>query len=311
METKTVKHNPVVFYLQILVYTLIAIVLRVIATAPLAALVVDTIPAWAALLCPVLWIFVIMPLRFSFGDAMAQGKAERVFDYRRAFSFAEYGEKLTQSLLHALHVAKWGLPLALMGVLAFYWYNEVDALTVLQTVTAMGRFTCEATCAVANLFGAGMTVPANTLMEGVFTVLGIVGLGAAVWALGVVRNSATRYIWSIAPDTNHKLAVEVRRRLLGRRWAQLAVGLVNLLLMVPAWIVALLPLKDVFSSLSTKLMMAITTGAGFSGDLSGTFLPIAVSFCVLYLLVLPIRRWLTASFAVHESGRKVQTAPEA
>lgn len=311
MEPKTVKHNPLLFYLQILLYTLTALLLRVVSIAPLAALVVDSVPSWAALLCPVMWIFVLLPLRFSFGDAMAQGKEKRFFDFRLAFSLADYGEKLKQSLLHALHAAKWGMPLAAMGVLAFYWYNEVDALTVLQTITAMGSFASQVVCAVANLFGAGMAVSANTLMDGVFVVLGIVGLGVAVWGLGVVRNSATRYIWSVATRQDRKPEVEVRRRLLGRRWTQLVVGLINLALLVPFWVLSVSRLKEAFGDLSTQLMMSIASGAGLNVDLTGAFLPIVLYFCLLYLPFVPVRRWLTASFALYVPGRKVQAGSEA
>ena len=311
MEKTTVKQNPLLFYLRMFLYTLIALVLRLAALAPLAARVVDRLPSWLALLCPVLFLFVVMPLRFSFGDAMAQRRGERFFDFRRAFSLADYGEKLSQSLMHALHVAKWGLPLAAMGLLAFYWYQTVDALTVFQTVTEMGRLASQTACTVANLFGAGMTPPANTLMDGVFVVLGIVGAGVAVWAWGAVRNSATRYIWAIAVREDRTPAVELRRRLRGRRWAQLGIGLINLALMVPFWSLTAARFKDALSILSTQLMMSIAAGTALQMDSSEHFLPVAVYFCTLYLPLLPIRRWLTASFALRERSRKADAAPEA
>jgi len=298
------SQNAFLFYLHMFLSLLIALAVRVIAFAPLAALVVDSLPAWAALLCPVLVIFVVLPLRFSFADAMACRKGERHFAFGRAFSFRDYGEKLSQSLLHALHVLKWGIPLALMGVLAYYWYSNVDALTLLKTVTEMGRVASQAVCAVANVFGAGLVPAANTLMDGVMVVLGIVGVGIGVWAYGAVRNSATRYIWAAAVREDRVPATEVRRRLMGRRWEQLGVGLINLLLFLPFVVMTALQLKETVSGLSTQLMMAIASGSLPSVDLTSEALPILGWFCLLYLPILPIRRWLTAAFALRERKQK-------
>ena len=59
------SQNAFLFYLHMFLSLLIALAVRVIAFAPLAALVVDRLPSWLALLCPVLFLFVVMPLRFS------------------------------------------------------------------------------------------------------------------------------------------------------------------------------------------------------------------------------------------------------
>ena len=107
----TVKNNPFVFYLRMLLCVILQLAIRVVTFAPLACLVVDGLPVWGVLLCPVLLIFVVLPLRFSFAEAVVL--KQNGFSFARAFSFADYGEKLKQSGLHALHVLKWGLPLYL------------------------------------------------------------------------------------------------------------------------------------------------------------------------------------------------------
>lgn len=198
MQQNAGKQSPFIYYLRVLLYMFVALLMRLAAFAPLACLF--AFPAgspfrWLALACPVLVIFVILPLRYSFAEALVQRK-ERGFSLDVALNMHTYGEKLTESLMHAVHVLKWGLPLAVMLGYAYYWYKDVDALTLLKTVTAIGKGWMNAWCAAGNfffgLFGSAnrLAVPANTLMEGVYVVLALVALGALVWLYGAVRNSA-------------------------------------------------------------------------------------------------------------------------
>lgn len=303
----TVKTNPFVFYLRMLVYVIAQLVIRAVTFAPLACLVVDTLPVWGALLCPALMIFVVLPLRFSFAEAVAFG--QQGFSFGKAFSFADYGEKLKQSLLHALHVLKWGLPLAALCGYAYYWYSEVDALTVLKTITAIGEWWTGLCAAVAGFFGAEAVAPAAAMMDGVLVVMGVVALTIVVWMYGAVRNSATRYIWAQANQQDRNVKAEVRRRLRGRRWAQLGVAVINLVLWAPFVGFTLYSLMDAVSSLSSQLMMLVA-GSLPKLDLSGEVKPLILSFALLYLPLLPVRRWLTASFAVRERKASASAAAQ-
>jgi len=310
MQQTAYRQNAVVYYLCLLAYTVLALVLRAAAFAPLAALVVGDWP-WLAILCPLILIFVVLPLRFSFAEALVGKPGERVFRFSQAFSFADYGEKLSQGFTHALHVLKWGLPLAVLCVLGVYWYQEVDALSVLQTVTEIGKTVSIVTSAIARLFD-GSTVPnANTLMDGVFAVLGVAGLAVALWVYGAVRNSATRYIWVVASRLDRTPRIEVRRRLIGRRWAQLGVGLINLLLMIPFAVVTLCAAKSALEGLSSQLLMAIASGSLPSVDFTGALAPMALAFALLYLPLVPVRRLITARFAVRERKQKARAAQNA
>lgn len=206
MQQTAVAHNPFTFYLRTLLYMFVALFLRLVALAP-AGVPVFVSPGIApeAAFAPV-------P-----GDAGAADSAAALFlrrgagaaDKGRRFSFdtalgmGNYGEKLSESLLGALHVAKWGLPLLAMLLYAYYWYKEVDALTLLKTLTELGRGWSGMWCAVANFFlglvgGTPLAAPQNTLMEGVTAVLAALGLGVLVLLYGAVRNSAARYVWVVA-----------------------------------------------------------------------------------------------------------------
>ena len=292
------KQNPLVFYLWMLLYMLLALLIRAAAFLPLLAVASGSAFKWLWVLCPVVLIFLVLPLRYSFAEALVQRPGERRFCLTEAFSVRHYGEKLTESLLHALHVLKWGIPLAALLVYAMYWYSEVDALTVLQSMTALGAGWASLRVGVANLFGANAAVPANTLMDGLFVIGLIVLLAVLIWIYGAVRNSANRYSWVLATRSEFSPRSELRRRMIGRRWKQLGVAVINFLLWIPFLLVAGKALKNAVSDLSTMLMMAITTGSLPAVDLAGAVVPLIAAFFGLYLTLLPVRRWLTASFVM-------------
>lgn len=304
MNQTTAKQNPFVFYLCMLAYMVLALLVRVIAFAPLYCLTLEGGLKWIALLCPVLLMFFVLPLRYSFAETVVPTRNGRFFDFKTAFGFSNYGEKLTESLMHALNVLKWGIPLAALLGYAYYWYTGVDALTVLQSVTELGAWGSGLWCKVLGFFGVEAVPSMNTMMDGVFVVLIVLAIGILIWMYGAVRNSASRYIWVLATRSDRAPRVELRRRLRGRRMAQLGVAILNLILWAPFVLMVVKSLKGVVSDLSSVLMMAVMSGSMPSVDLASAVAPLAVAFFALYLPLLPVRRWLTAAFAAHERRRK-------
>lgn len=293
--TETKKQNAIVFYVRMLAYALIGLALRVAVLLPLASLFV--FEGWMralALLCPVLAVFAVLPLRYSFAQAMV--KQPRRFSFDTAFSFAHYGEKLKQGLIHALHVIKWGIPMAALLAGAYYCYTAIDALTIFQTIDELGN-----TC--AGVLGLST---ANNFMLGIGAVGAVLGLGVVIWVWGVVRNSASRYIWASAISTDRIPRAEMRRRLNDRRMPQLGVAIVNLILWIPFLWVSACALKGALSDVSTLLMMAITTGELPKLDLMSAAVPVAGAFFALYLPLLPLRRWNTAAFAMRKPRVKAE-----
>ncbi len=304
------KQNAFVFYLRVLLYVLIALVLRVIAFAPAACLFVcEGWMRWLAVLCPVLVIFGVLPLRWSFAQAITA--QPRCFSFDTAFSFSHYGEKLKESLLHALHVIKWGIPLAAMFAGAYYCYTQVDALTLYQTINDLGNTCAQVMNNAANWLaglagGTAVVMNSNNFMLGVGAVAAVFGLGVLIWLWGAVRNSASRYIWAIAASTDRVPHAEMRRRLHERRLRQLGIALVNLVLWIPFLFVTYGAVKNAMSDASTMLMMAITTGELPAVDLIAVVLPVAGAFLALYLPLLPLRRWNTAAFALRKRRIKAE-----
>ena len=315
MQHTTAKHNPLTFYLRMLLYMFVALLLRLLALAPLACLFV--FPAGSplkllALLCPVLLVLLVLPLRYSFAEAMVRRDGRRYFSFDTALNLGNYGEKLAESLLHAAHVIKWGIPFFAMLIYGYYWYKEVDALTLLSTLTQLGRGWTNTWCSVANFFlglvgGAQLTPPQNTLMDGVAAVLAVLGLGVAVWLYGAVRNSAARYVWAYANRNDHSPRKELRRRLRGRRLAQLGVSLINLVLWIPFAIVAVTAVKGAVSGAAEALMAAITQQGSAGLDMAAAVVPLLAAFVCLYMPLLPIRRILTAAFALWDHHPKARS----
>lgn len=298
--TENKKQNAFVFYVRTLAYTLIALALRAAVLAPLACLFV--FEGWKrglAVLCPVLAVLVVLPLRASFAQAMM--KTPRSFSFDTAFSFANYGEKLKLGLLSVLRVVLWGIPMALLLAGAYYCYTMVDALTIFQTINDLGN-------GCAGLFGLST---ANNFMLGVGAVGAVLGLGVVIWLWGVMRGSANRYLWAEAIRTGCSPRTEIRRLLKGRRLAQLGAAIVNLMLWIPFLLTIGCALKGAVSDASTMLMMAITAGVLPKLDLVNAALPVAAAFALLYLPLLPLRRWNTAAFAARKPRAKAEKKAEA
>lgn len=306
------KQNAFVFYVRTLIYTLMALGLRLIAAAPLTCLFVfDDWKRWLAALCPVMVILGLLPLRYSFAQAMTA--KPRHFSFDTAFSFSHYGEKLREALIHDLHVIKWGIPLAIMLAAAGYAYTQVDALTLFQTINDLGNFCGEALAKaagwLAGLTGAdsvAVVTNANNFMLGVMAVAAVFGLGVLIWLWGAVRNSASRYIWAVAASTDRVPHAEMRRRLQGRRLKQLGLAILNLILWIPFLYVSAGALKGAVSDASTMIMMAITTGQLPTADLVAAAVPVAGAFALLYLPLVPLRRWNTAAFAARKPRIKAE-----
>lgn len=313
------QQSPLTFYLRTLLYAIIGLFLRVLTFAPLACLAFPAESPWRylAILCPVLFLFLLLPLRFSFADALVQDGHKRYFSFDTALSLSRYGEKLGESLLHALNVLKWGIPLALLLVYYFYCYSTMDVLSLFRSIPQLGTTATTIWYGIANfflhLFGSSETlvVTGTQWTNGLYVILGGVGLGLLVMLYGAMRNSATRYIWALASHTERNLRSETRRRLRGRRGRQFLMAMVNLVLWVPFGVALFPVLTDVAADLSTALMNSLTTGKLNLPDLSSALAPLLFAFFVLYLPLLPVRRYLSAFFATkrirHAAPKKPAT----
>lgn len=310
------KHNPLVFYLRVMLYVLMALILRIVTFAPLAFLIIPSdlpLLPWLSLLCPILFFFILLPLRFSFADALVQARDTRRFGFDEAFSLRRYADKLKGSLLHALNILKWCIPLAAVGVYV-YLQKDTDVSSLMGQLGDLGRWSANMVWGVSSFVNGlfGKAAPEEKLggmMEGILVLGVFIAFLMLIIALGAMRNSATRYVWAYAFQNHRNPHTENRRRVTNRRWAQLGFALVNLALWVPFGIgLSKVLVKDMFSEFAYQLMMfmsGVPMDFSFLAPMVGRML---FAFFVLYLPFLPIRRMVTAFFSA-KSIRAAQHKP--
>ncbi|NLO84532.1 MAG: hypothetical protein GX096_03760 [Clostridiales bacterium] len=306
--------NYVTYYLRILLYMFSAFILYLLACAPLASLFIFDEGSmfrnlW--LLTPVLFIFLILPLRFSFADALVQDSpVDRKFLFDKAFSFNSYIKKFDESMLHLLNVIKWGIPFFAATGGFLYCYFGMGFSEMISLIIKVGEGLTGIWHAIANffitLFGSIHTLGAgsNPMLVGISAILVLIGITILIWLYGIVRNSATRYIWVIAKRKGRGIRQEVKSRLKGRRLEQFLVSLLNLVLLLPFLLVVAYSMRGVLSDLSTTSMLAIARMDFSVLSYADAVAPLLLAFFLLYLPLLPARRYLTAAFAVRGNRRQ-------
>lgn len=310
-------HGPVWHYLAALLYAFVMCLAYAVAFVPLAALLAfpqGSALKYLALLCPALLYLVILPLRFSFAQALTDRYRSIPFSLQTAFGFSLYGEKVAEGFVYTLHMLKWAIPLALSGGALYYLYANTETFTqAVIDVTALGRAVINVWNGAVNffsgLFGGGQAIVSGGFGEGLLTLFAVAALGALLILWGAVRNSAYRYIWAEATELDKNPRFEARRSLRGRRWAQLGVALINLALLSPA-LVALYLFTAPKEAISEITMRFADIMAGES-ELPVIVIPygkIAVVFLACYLPLLPLRRMITASFATARLRRASASA---
>lgn len=308
--------SPLVFYLITLLTVFIISLLYVISFAPLLALIVfekGSFWQYLAFLCPIALIFFILPLRFSFAQALTSRYHHIPFSLRTAFNPSLYGEKLAEGLLYALHIIKWMLPLLAAGGVLYYLYTDTDVFTLVKGVTDFGAAVTAVWNGfihfIAGIFGSTKDVLPGGIVEGVFAILGILCACLLFLLWGIVRNSAFRYIWAEATELDKNPRYEARRSLRGRRFAQLGVALINLVLLAPALIVLyqIIEPKQAIEDIAMQFADAIV--AETLAEITIPYGKLAVVFFGCYLPFLPLRRIITAHFATVRIRKQVR-APE-
>ena len=312
---RPVKHNPVTFYFRTLLYMFIGLLLRIAAFLPLVCLFVfpgGSVFRYGALLCPALLLFLILPLRFSFAEAMTEYLHTQYFSFNTALSTDRYTEKLTGGLFYLLSIAKWAIPLvAFLGYI--YWMlSAANATFVLEAISGIGKsvtaIVMYVVVFVQNLFGnASTTKAAGGMVEGFYTLFAAIGLGGLIWLIGIVRNSASRYLRASTQQEGHRYCRETNRCVSERRGKQFLVAMLNMVVLLPFLYVAATSLRGTASDLAMAGLAAISTKTLAVPDFAAAAAPLFFAFLGIYMPLLPVRRYCTAAFAV----KALRMAPSA
>ena len=252
---------------------------RALALVPLLALVFfqkgDPMQ-YIALLTPILYVFIVFPLRYSMGEAMERALSGETFASARLISFKGYGQKLKAVLMQCLYVLPWALPLFLGLAAGWYLlYQVTDGTEVLRMLRDFGR-----------VFGEGAGI-----MEAMYAVIAFLGLLFLVLLYGMMRNGMVRFVWLSSGATYQKARTQMLLRLKGRRTGQFFVGLVQSVLMLPV----LLPAGYMGYRLLrefSKYMRLNLANLQEPQMLAG----IVLVFLLLYLPLLPLRKILQAQY---------------
>ena len=260
---------------------LIAIVLRLIALCPLLALAFAAPGSplrYAALLSPGLYVFLILPLRYSLGEAMAHALSGGSFATGRLLSLRGYGEKLKAALAQGLRLLPWGLPFLVgAGIGLFYWHG--NGIVFLQALQRMGR-----------LLG-----PEAGFVEGIFIIALLGGLLLLVLLLGMMRQGMLRFVWASCGGKYRRAREEMQKRLAGRRLGQFGIGLLQGILALP---VALPGAYLGYRLLRLYLLSPKEVGAFLAQPL--VLWGAVAALFLLYYPLLPLRRVLSALFVAGE-----------
>ncbi len=232
-----------------------------------------------ALLAPVLYMFVVFPLRYSMGEAMEQALDGQAFSTVRLISFRGYGQKMKAVLMQALRLLPWALPL-IAGLAAGWYmlYQVEDGTTVLRMIIDLGR-----------VFGKEYGI-----MQGMYVIAAFAGLLFLVLLYGMMRNGMLRFVWLSAGKKYTPVRREMLRRLKGRRVGQLLISLMQSVLLLPVLLPAIYMGYRLLREYA-KYMRIDLTNLQEPQMLIG----IILVFVLLYLPLLPLRKMLQAAYIRH------------
>jgi hypothetical protein len=299
-NTDLIRHST---YFPIIGYVLIALLVRIIALCPL--LLLWAIPVgwsikWLSILCPVLIIILVLPMRFSFARAMMTAAQSGTFSIWRALRLTQYRRKLQASLRHALRILCWGFPFLFMLGWSYYIIAFMDVFAAIRILATFGEGVVTALSTIVNfIIGiiAGNTVQwTGGFTEGLYAVSGIAILTLLIFLWGIWRCSLYRYLWATESSKTRNSQIRIRKALRGYRWKQFTEGLYNIVLWLPTMFFLLLIVLSIYEQIVGLVTTYINTNTipPISFPKSVVFLGVIGLF--VHLLILPVRRSVTADF---------------
>ncbi len=255
------------------------VAIRLAALSPLLTLVFckeGSSLRYLSLLTPVLYLFVVLPLRYSMGEAMHYALKGDSFATPRLVMFHGYGKKLGAVLMQALHLLPWALPL-IAGLFAGWYmmYKVEDGTMVLRMVISLGK-----------IFGEE-----HGFMEGAYLIVVFFVLLTLPLLYGMVRNGMLRFLWKQSGGNYAVARKEMLRRLKGRRGGQFCVAVIQGLLLLPV----LLPSGYMGYRLLRDFVKSMRLNLSQLAEPQMLWGLLAV-LILLYLPLLPLRKVLQAYF---------------
>ena len=298
-NTESIKLST---YIPMVGYVLIALLVRAVVCSPLILLKAaepGSVLAWLAILCPVLIVALVLPLRFSFAEEAIATMQNGVFSIRQALSLARYKEKLLAGIKHALRVLCWGIPLLLVLAGLYYLLVWMDVFATVRLITTFGKTAASVFSGIggffAGLFGGSGVQLDYGFREGIYVMVGIGVVAIMILLWGAWRCSVYRYLWAYRTRNGAGYSVKIKAAMRENRGRQLLTGMYNAFLCLPSLALALLISLTIYSKIMEFIIVLYNEGIMQPIAIStGEWVLLAVGL-VLHLLILPVRRSVSAN----------------
>jgi len=136
-------------------------------------------------------------------------------------------------------------------------------------------------------------------MEGIYAILGIAAFALLVFLWGIWRCSLYRYFWAIEITKSKNTHIRMRPLLRSNRWKQFTCGLYNLFLWLPTFFFAFLAILSIHKEIAQMISTLFETKTLIPIIIPQEVILIGVIGLIFHLLILPIRRSMTAHLVSH------------
>ena len=243
---------------------LLQIVLRLMAAAPLLALVTKEIQ-WVALLSILLYLLIVPVARQNMAEAMQDAIAGGPLFSVKLISCENYGRKFLRGLKQALLMLLWAALFIAATIVAYWAYaGEIDAFTLVRVLMNLGG---------------------GSFMNGIKLVLVIYAATALPIVIGCAFHSGTR----------HAIALGDKKLIRGHRLGVVAVWLLGLVALLPFFGAVAYVGMDFVSGLVNALGN-LGTGSIALPSIGDKIYLLAAAFVVLLLPALPFKQLMTAVY---------------
>ena len=243
---------------------LLQIVLRLMAAAPLLALVTKEIQ-WVALFSIPLYLLIVPVARQNMAEAMQDAIAGGPLFSVKLISCENYGRKFLWGLRQALLMLLWAALFIAATIVAYWAYaGEIDAFTLVRVLMNLGG---------------------GTFMNGIKLVLIIYAATLLPIMIGCAFHSGTR----------HAVALGDKSILKGQRMGVMGVWLLGLAALIPFFAVTAYVGADFVSGLIGALSN-IGAGSITMPSVGDKIYIIAAAFVALLLPAVPFKQLLTAVY---------------
>lgn len=255
------------FYPVVLFTSVCHILLRAICFVPLVFFRFK-----ALILSFVFYLGLSSYLRQSFAFAIYECCKGGSFSFIKSFVHKNFLSCIKDSLIQLLSILLWGIPLFILTTVFYYYYTGgTDFKSLALFIRNIG----------ISLYGANAGI-----VEGSKIIILVYIFALFILCIGISRQCGVRYL-----NASLSNSLEIKKCLSHKRMKQFLIFLLNIVVLSPIVYIILSSIINVYSN-SDSLLTFIPTIIRFK-----FYFPIISFVIVWFILSLPIRRFINASFS--------------